>query len=231
MREKGTLLTDREPARPPMPAARTATLSALRNKLLEAVPRPEYGAGDEWQRFEDVEEHFEEILTAVGGTAVRVPDAAAADAHLRALPAYADAAETVSLVSGVGESTAGAAEADDVHDLADVGFAVLPAKFGVAENGAVWVDFSEVRHRGLSVLAEHLAVVLPAGTPDAPRVEHTMHEAYARLADTDGSHRESFGRGGFGLFLSGPSKTADIEQSLVIGAHGARSLTVYLVGP
>jgi L-lactate dehydrogenase complex protein LldG len=48
-----------------------------------------------------------------------------------------------------------------------------------------------------------------------------MHEAYERL---------KFDRPGFGCFISGPSKTADIEQSLVIGAHGARSLTVFFVG-
>jgi L-lactate dehydrogenase complex protein LldG len=34
---------------------------------------------------------------------------------------------------------------------------------------------------------------------------------------------------GFGVFLAGPSKTADIEQSLVLGAHGARGLVVFLV--
>jgi L-lactate dehydrogenase complex protein LldG len=49
-----------------------------------------------------------------------------------------------------------------------------------------------------------------------------LHAAYARL--------DLAGRPRWGLFLAGPSKTADIEQSLVIGAHGARSLTVLLVG-
>jgi L-lactate dehydrogenase complex protein LldG len=48
-----------------------------------------------------------------------------------------------------------------------------------------------------------------------------MHEACARVA--------SLPRG-YGLFIAGPSKTADIEQALVIGAHGARSCTVFVVG-
>ena len=33
----------------------------------------------------------------------------------------------------------------------------------------------------------------------------------------------------YALFISGPSKTADIEQTLVIGAHGAKTTTVFLV--
>ena len=46
-----------------------------------------------------------------------------------------------------------------------------------------------------------------------------MHAAYQQL------NGQNFD---YGLFLSGPSKTADIEQSLVIGAQGAMSLTVIL---
>jgi L-lactate dehydrogenase complex protein LldG len=48
----------------------------------------------------------------------------------------------------------------------------------------------------------------------------TMHEAYAKIAD------EAYG---FGGFIGGPSKTADIEQALVLGAHGPLSMTVYLI--
>ena len=47
-----------------------------------------------------------------------------------------------------------------------------------------------------------------------------MQQAYERIGDLDY---------GFGTFIAGPSKTADIEQSLVLGAHGARGLTVFLM--
>ena len=48
-----------------------------------------------------------------------------------------------------------------------------------------------------------------------------MHEAYSKISGTDS---------GYHVFIAGPSKTADIEQSLVIGAHGPRSMLVYLIG-
>ena len=217
---------DQAPAASP---TRDRLFKKLRGRLLEAVELPDLNA-EEWIRYDDPLAQFEEVLKSVGGVPVRVVDAAAADAHLKQLPVWSGAKQTVSLVEGVGATTDGLSAVPDVHELAGVDVAVFGGLFGVAENGAVWLDFSHSDHRGLCVLAQHLVLVLPATA-----IEHTLHDAYARLADADGGHRgtfarDAYGRGGFGMFVSGPSKTADIEQSLVIGAHGARSLTAYLIG-
>jgi L-lactate dehydrogenase complex protein LldG len=101
------------------------------------------------------------------------------------------------------------------HHLENVELAVLSVHFGVAENGAVWITEELMGHRALPFIAQHLAVVVQAS-----QIVPTMHEAYTRIADE---------RYGFGTFISGPSKTADIEQSLVLGAHGSRSMTVFLM--
>ena len=106
------------------------------------------------------------------------------------------------------------ADVKDPLELARVDLAVLEAKLGVAENGAMWVAEPEEHHRVLPFIAQHLLLVL-----DPEKIVPTMHEAYRRI-EIDAT--------GFGVFVAGPSKTADIEQSLVIGAHGPRSLTVVL---
>ena len=92
---------------------------------------------------------------------------------------------------------------------------MLPGELAVAENAAVWVSDEVVAQRVLYFLTQHLVLFVPA-----KRLLHNMHEAYGEL---------EIGSTRFGAFVSGPSKTADIEQSLVIGAHGARSLHVFLV--
>lgn len=100
---------------------------------------------------------------------------------------------------------------EDPLQLADVDLAIITAQLGVAENGALWVSESAMVVRALPFIAQHLVLILEG--PIVP----TMHEAY-QLVKVDTS--------GFGCFIAGPSKTADIEQSLVIGAHGPRSLVV-----
>lgn len=102
------------------------------------------------------------------------------------------------------------------HSLETIEVAVIPGVFAVAENGAIWVTQKEVGTRVLPFICQHLAIVLPAG-----QIVDNMHQAYERIG-TDQYE--------FGVFIAGPSKTADIEQSLVLGAHGPRSLVVFLVG-
>ena len=108
---------------------------------------------------------------------------------------------------------------DDPHSLEDVDLALLPAHFGVAENGACWITEKQMIQRALPFITQHLALVLPKGA-----IVGDMHAAYERIAVLDAG--EPYG---FATFIAGPSKTADIEQSLVLGAHGPASLTVFLL--
>lgn len=103
----------------------------------------------------------------------------------------------------------------DPHTFEDVELAVIRAHFAVAENGAVWLTDEVMGQRILPFICQHLAVIV-----EAPSIVPTMHEAYAKIGDADY---------GFGVFIGGPSKTADIEQSLVMGAHGPITMTVFIV--
>lgn len=104
---------------------------------------------------------------------------------------------------------------EDPHALETLEVAILEGQFGVAENGAIWLEDTQLGLRALPFATEHLVIVL-----DRNLLEDTMHQGYEKIAAT---------HSGFGLFLADPSKTADIEQSLVIGAQGAKSLRVVLV--
>jgi L-lactate dehydrogenase complex protein LldG len=189
-------------------------LAALRQKAPQEVALPDLsGLG---VRFDDPAAQFARALASVGGSCLRVPDLGSAERALSELPVRAGARRIVSLVPGLPGSTVDLTATSDPHQLEGLELAVLPGELAVAENGAVWVDGAALPHRALFVLTEHLVLVVSAGD-----VVNDMHEAYASLASA---------ARGYGLFIAGPSKTADIEQALVIGAHGARSCTVLLVG-
>ena len=104
---------------------------------------------------------------------------------------------------------------DDPHSLENVELCILEAQFGVAENGALWLTEAQMGQRVAPFITQNLAVVVKKSD-----MVPTMHHAYDRIAQAEYP---------FGLFLAGPSKTADIEQSLVLGAHGSRSMTVFLM--
>lgn len=101
------------------------------------------------------------------------------------------------------------------HSYEDVDVAIIKAHFGVAENAALWVTESLMGQRVIPFICQQLVVVV-----HKKDILSNMQEAYQQISN---AHY------GFGAFIAGPSKTADIEQSLVLGAHGPKNMTVFVL--
>lgn len=187
-----------------------------REKILRALRRAQGSAASlpssdgHWTTYPDPVEQFAVSLAAAGGRCVEV-GATSLETALEEVAACVQARRVISLVS----AGSGGMTFEAPHDYEGVDLAVCPGTFGVAENGAVWITDSVVPEPALLFLTQHLVLML-----ERRQIVSNMHEAYERL---------SFDERSYGTFISGPSKTADIEQSLVIGAHGPRSVTVLLL--
>jgi L-lactate dehydrogenase complex protein LldG len=92
---------------------------------------------------------------------------------------------------------------------------IAESKLGVSENGCLWLDERILKQRISAFACQHTLLII-----DHKNIVPTMHQAYQKLKIEET---------GYGVFISGPSKTADIEQSLVIGAQGAISNTIILI--
>lgn len=205
--------------------SKSSILAAIRSQ--QAPPAELPALQENWIRYPDPLAQFAAVLQSVGGAFVSVADLDEINVRLEEIPAWRGAKQKVSLVPGAGTSNVDLAAVEDPHELESVDFAILPGHFGVAENGAVWVTDQGLRQRVLFFIAQHLALVIKAD-----QIVNNLHEAYEKLGQSEGAGSGGpIGAAVFGTFISGPSKTADIEQSLVIGAHGPRSLTVFCLTP
>ncbi|MCW3089363.1 MAG: hypothetical protein JWP81_432 [Ferruginibacter sp.] len=160
-------------------------------------------------------QQFISTLESIGGKAVIVEGVNLIRENLQL--SRDTGAYIVNTIPMLGEVNDEITTATDAHSLEPVFKAYIGATIGIAENGAVWIYESEMKNRLVPFICQHLVVCL-----DVNKIVPTMHEAYSQI---------DVAKEGYGVFLAGPSKTADIEQSLVIGAHGARSLLVYLIAP
>lgn len=194
-------------------SSKAQILDHIRKNAPSPLPLPERTGG--WIAYPDRAAQFGEVLKFVGGAVESIADRRQAGRVIENLPCFASAKQIVCVAPDIGLGNLDLNGVADPHELASVDLAIIDGEFGVAENAAVWIDGAKLKHRVLLFLAQHLVLIVPAKT-----LCHNLHEAYERV---------SFDSRGYGVFVSGPSKTADIEQSLVIGAHGARSLTVLLV--
>jgi len=158
-------------------------------------------------------QRFITVLKNIGGMPVEVNSWEEIKNHIRIN--WPDIKRFVSPVSQLTELS-DHYNSQDPHTLHDVELAIFLPHFGVAENAAAWLTDDRMGDRALPFISQHIALVIRRDD-----IVHTMHEAYDRIGASEYD---------FGTFIAGPSKTADIEQSLVLGAHGPKSMTVFLLG-
>lgn len=195
------------------PSARLEILAKLKRQVVAQIELPEVLAGD-WIQYADLLQQFGEMVAFVGGSCTLLKDESEIAPRLQAFEQFASAQRVFSRIPAV-TGNVDVNSVDDPHELENLDFVIYPGEFAVAENGAVWLTDRDLRHRVVFFITQYLVLVVERSSLVA-----TMHDAYAQA---------KVPQPGFGLFLSGPSKTADIEQSLVIGAHGCRELQVFVI--
>lgn len=189
--------------------SKESILNAIKNHKPEATALPELLV---FPKEPQLIERYEKGLNGNGGKLQQVQSLAEVQQYVNSH--YTADQLVASLVDEV-SGNVDVRKISDPHDLEHVEVAVVRGELGVAENGAIWMPEENVVHRVLPFIAQHLIIIIEEET-----LLTNMHEAYQKVNVADS---------GYGVFIAGPSKTADIEQSLVIGAHGPRSLTVFLL--
>ena len=129
---------------------------------------------------------------------------------------YPDAKEIASNLPEVTIATRNPDTVGRARDLNGTDVGIIRGKFGVAENGCIWIP-QQMKEKAVCFISENLIILMPKS-----QIVNNMHEAYKR-SEFDKEYD------GYGTFISGPSKTADIAQVLVMGAQAARSVTVFLM--
>ena len=161
--------------------------------------------------YEDKVARFADSLKAAGGQAVLMQPGDDINEIIR--QHFPDATRIASNLPGRACDTFNPDDLDDPRELDNTDLAVVEGHFGVAENGAVWIT-RQVKHKALYFISNSLVMLI-----DRNSIVNNMHEAYKRTENMTYD---------FGAFISGPSKTADIEQALVLGAHGPVGVLVIL---
>jgi L-lactate dehydrogenase complex protein LldG len=166
-----------------------------------------------WKTETSLAEAFSSVLTVIGGTVIPLNNLEEVAQYIASQ--YSPDVKIISTLPELAGVTATRWENKDPHEYESVDLAIIKAHFGVAENAALWITEELMHQRVVPFICQQLAVVVSARTLVA-----TMHQAYDVIGEADY---------GFGTFIAGPSKTADIEQSLVLGAHGPKSMIAFLL--
>ncbi|MBR3398318.1 MAG: LUD domain-containing protein [Prevotella sp.] len=155
---------------------------------------------------------FISISEGVGGKVVELEPGKDINDLIREL--YPEAKEIASNLPEITIATRNPDTIGSPQALNNTDVGVIRGMFGVAENGCIWIP-QQMVEKAVCFISENLVILLKKS-----EIVNNMHEAYKRI---------EFNDYGYGTFISGPSKTADIAQVLVMGAQAARSATIVLM--
>ena len=100
------------------------------------------------------------------------------------------------------------------HEMALCDLGITEADYILPETGTLVLHSSAEKPRGVSLLPRvHLAIVRPE------MLRADMHQVFAEAKN---SH--------YLVFITGPSRTADIELTVTLGVHGPKNLYVWMLG-
>ena len=157
---------------------------------------------------------FIKMTESVGGHVIEVKEGQ--DINQLVKEMYPDAKEIASNLPEITIATRNPDTVGRARDLNGTDVGIIRGQFGVAENACVWIP-QTMKEKAVCFISENLVILLPKS-----QIVNNMHEAYKRI-EFDKEYD------GYGTFISGPSKTADIAQVLVMGAQAARSAAILLL--
>lgn len=196
-------------------SSREEILSRLRHNTRETFDMPDLAALTPITFDDPVAEFIHKTTTTAGASLIEMQAGDDLDDLIRR--AYLEARSVASNLPGV-RADVNPDTVAEAQELMHVDVGVVQGCIGVAENACIWIP-QQTKEKAVCFAVQQLVILLPR---DA--IVSNMHQAYARID----ANPDYFSRYPFGTFISGPSKTADIESALVYGAQAARAVTVIL---
>jgi L-lactate dehydrogenase complex protein LldG len=171
-------------------------------------------------------EGFRASLEAVGAHCMVVDDQAAAATTVKRILEQTRAQQIaisdsplVSSVIGQIESGVVTLQNADASALFDCDVGITGAQWAIAETGTLVLESDRERHRLTSLVpAVHIALI------EANRIRQTLGEVLKAI-----SEQEPDALSRTVTFITGPSRTSDIELTLAIGVHGPAELHVIVI--
>ena len=190
--------------------SKSEILQNIRKSLRLRYEMPDWKI--DYIEYADRQSQFVEACRNVGGNTIVLEDGVDISDLVR--EQYPTAQTIVSDRKDISIATFQLDTISDLQGDSKIDLAIIQGEYGIAENGAVWISSNTIA-RIAYFISEYLVILL-----DKNKLFNNMHEAYDVIDFRDKE---------YGVFISGPSKTADIEQELVIGAHGAKGVSVVLI--